>query len=87
MPNAFTYQINPARIVFGPGTLARVAEEITGQGCRRALINSRFSQYQLVFQELFPCILHRGPKYISYLARLYFWCVGKGRTRSCGLGL
>ncbi|MCD6071772.1 MAG: maleylacetate reductase [Microvirga sp.] len=40
MPNAFTYQINPARIVFGPGTLARVAEEITGQGCRRALILS-----------------------------------------------
>ncbi len=40
MPNAFTYQINPARIVFGPGTLARVAEEIMGQGCRRALILS-----------------------------------------------
>lgn len=40
MPSAFTYQVNPARIVFGPGALARVAEEVTGQGCRRALILS-----------------------------------------------
>lgn len=40
MPSAFTYQVNPARIVFGRGALARVAEEVARQGCRRALILS-----------------------------------------------
>ena len=40
MMQAFTCNLNPARIVFGQGTLAKVAEEIRGQGCARALILS-----------------------------------------------
>lgn len=35
---AFTYTANPARIVFGPGSLSRVAEEVRGLGGRRALV-------------------------------------------------
>jgi maleylacetate reductase len=46
MIKAFTYDINPARIVFGRGTLARVADEVTGLGCRRALILSTDFQKQ-----------------------------------------
>ena len=34
---SFNCQTNPARIAFGPGSLSRVAEEMTGQGGRRAL--------------------------------------------------
>ena len=40
MMTAFTCNLNPARIVFGQGTLTKVAEEISGQGCARALILS-----------------------------------------------
>ncbi|MFV0296543.1 MAG: maleylacetate reductase [Hyphomicrobiaceae bacterium] len=40
MMQAFTCNLNPARIVFGQGTLAKVAEEIRAQGCARALILS-----------------------------------------------
>jgi maleylacetate reductase len=40
MTSAFIYRSNPARIVFGQGTLAKAAEEVTGQGCGRALILS-----------------------------------------------
>ncbi|MFQ8430663.1 maleylacetate reductase [Amaricoccus sp. W119] len=36
----FTHVTNPARIVFGPGTLSRVAEEVAGQGGTRALVLS-----------------------------------------------
>ncbi len=36
----FTCNLNPARIVFGQGSLAKVAEEIRGQGCTRTLILS-----------------------------------------------
>ena len=37
---SFTCQTNPARIVFGPGSLSRIAEEVTGQGGTRALVLS-----------------------------------------------
>jgi maleylacetate reductase len=40
MPTSFTYQINPARIVFGPGSVSRVAEEVAAQGGTRALVLS-----------------------------------------------
>lgn len=34
----FTYTANPARIVFGPGSLSRVADEIHELGGTRALL-------------------------------------------------
>ncbi|MBS0505981.1 MAG: maleylacetate reductase [Proteobacteria bacterium] len=40
MTTPFSYDINPARIVFGPGTLARVGDEIKRLGASRALILS-----------------------------------------------
>lgn len=36
----FLYNTNPARILFGQGALASVADEIRGQGCRHALVLS-----------------------------------------------
>jgi maleylacetate reductase len=44
MPDAFTYQTGPARIIFGPGSLARVGDEVAGQGCSRALVLSTSSR-------------------------------------------
>ena len=35
---AFVYNALPARVVFGTGTLARVADEVAALGCRRALV-------------------------------------------------
>jgi maleylacetate reductase len=35
---AFTYVAQPSRVVFGPGTLARLGEEIERLGARRALV-------------------------------------------------
>ncbi|MCA0872242.1 maleylacetate reductase [Seohaeicola saemankumensis] len=40
MPDPFIYTASPGRVVFGPGTLARVGDEIASLGCRRALILS-----------------------------------------------
>lgn len=40
MPAPFTYPINPGRILFGPGKLAYVAEEVTRLGASRALVLS-----------------------------------------------
>lgn len=40
MRQPFICAINPARIVFGQGTLSKVADEVRGQGGRRALILS-----------------------------------------------
>ncbi|OOY15712.1 maleylacetate reductase [Thioclava sp. DLFJ4-1] len=40
MPEAFIYTSTPGRIVFGSGTLAKVAEEVERLGCARALILS-----------------------------------------------
>ena len=40
MTAPFTASFHPARIIFGPGTLAQVADEIAGQGCARALVLS-----------------------------------------------
>lgn len=40
MPAPFTYPINPGRILFGPGKLADVAEEIRRLGATRALVLS-----------------------------------------------
>lgn len=37
---SFTYAPSPARIVFGPGTLSRVGDEVTGLGGKRALVLS-----------------------------------------------
>jgi maleylacetate reductase len=37
---AFSCNLNPARIIFGSGSLARVADEIRGQGCTQALVLS-----------------------------------------------
>lgn len=36
----FVYQSSPSRIVFGVGSIAKVAQEIEGLGCRRALLLS-----------------------------------------------
>ncbi|MBM7456647.1 maleylacetate reductase [Oceanisphaera litoralis] len=38
MTKPFTYNINPARIVFGPGCLSQVAEELEQLGVRKALV-------------------------------------------------
>lgn len=38
MSDGFICTLNPARIVFGAGTLARLADEIGRLGCRRALL-------------------------------------------------
>ncbi|WP_127114467.1 maleylacetate reductase [Shimia sediminis] len=40
MVSEFTYNANPARIVFGRGVSANVAAEISGLGCSRALVLS-----------------------------------------------
>lgn len=40
MIQSFVASFNPARIIFGPGTLAQVGDEISGQGCGKALILS-----------------------------------------------
>ncbi|KAI3611533.1 Maleylacetate reductase (plasmid) [Cupriavidus necator H850] len=40
MPAPFTYPIHPGRILFGPGKLADVAEEVTRLGATRALVLS-----------------------------------------------
>jgi len=40
----FTYTALPARVVFGAGTLACVAEEVVRLGCRRALVLSTSQQ-------------------------------------------
>lgn len=40
MTSSFTYDINPGRILFGPGTLDAVADEIRRLGAKRALILS-----------------------------------------------
>lgn len=40
MSQAFTYDVNPARIVFGKGTLAQLPEELERAGGKRALVLS-----------------------------------------------
>ena len=40
MTAPFQGDFNPARILFGPGTLSAVGDEIEGQGCSRALVLS-----------------------------------------------
>jgi maleylacetate reductase len=38
MNSSFSYNANPARIIFGEGALAGVADEIRRMGCRRAIL-------------------------------------------------
>lgn len=38
MSHDFVYTANPARILFGPGSLARIADEVSLLDCRRALV-------------------------------------------------
>ncbi len=40
MPDIFIYNASPCRVIFGSGTLAKVAEEIAALGCSRALVLS-----------------------------------------------
>lgn len=40
MPDIFIYNASPCRVIFGSGTLAKVAEEIAALGCSRALLLS-----------------------------------------------
>lgn len=40
MSHDFLYTANPARVLFGPGSLARIADEVRLLGCRRALVLS-----------------------------------------------
>jgi len=44
MPAPFVYQALPARVVFGTGTLLRIADEVAALGCRRALVFSTPNQ-------------------------------------------
>ncbi|MGR4070078.1 maleylacetate reductase [Billgrantia sp. C5P2] len=44
MSHDFVYTANPARILFGPGSLARIADEVRLLGCRRALVLSTHSR-------------------------------------------
>lgn len=38
MPQSFTYQVSPMRVVFGVGTVAQLADELDRLGVRRALV-------------------------------------------------
>lgn len=38
MPQSFTYQVSPMRVVFGVGTVAQLADELDRLGVRRALL-------------------------------------------------
>ncbi|BBI54626.1 hypothetical protein HORIV_70470 [Vreelandella olivaria] len=40
MPYSFLYSAHPARIVFGPGSLAQIADEVRRLKCTRALVLS-----------------------------------------------
>lgn len=40
MPHCFLYTANPARILFGPGSLSKIADEIRHLGCSSALVLS-----------------------------------------------
>lgn len=40
MPHSFLYTANSARIVFGPGRLSQLADEISNLGCSKALVLS-----------------------------------------------
>ena len=40
MPHSFLYIANPARIVFGPGSLAQINDEVRQLGCTQALVLS-----------------------------------------------
>ena len=45
--NPFIYNANPSRVLFGSGTSAQLAEEISAIGCSRALILSTPQQAEL----------------------------------------
>ena len=45
--NQFIYCANPSRVLFGSGTSAQLAEEISAMGCSRALIISTPQQADL----------------------------------------
>jgi maleylacetate reductase len=48
MPQPFVYQVSPMRVVFGVGTIARLADELERLGVRRALVvASRRQQAEL----------------------------------------
>lgn len=40
MPHSFLYTVHPARIVFGPGRLSQLADEVSHLGCSKALVLS-----------------------------------------------
>lgn len=40
MPHSFIYSANPARIIFGPGSLTQLADEVQLLGCSHALVLS-----------------------------------------------
>ncbi|MDI5935910.1 maleylacetate reductase [Halomonas kalidii] len=44
MSHDFVYTANPARILFGPGSLTRIADEVRLLGCPRALVLSTHSR-------------------------------------------
>ncbi|MGP9656182.1 maleylacetate reductase [Halomonas sp. AOP35-4E-18] len=46
MPHSFLYIANPARIVFGPGSLAQIADEVRQLGCSQALVLSTPSRHE-----------------------------------------
>jgi maleylacetate reductase len=46
MPDDFVYIAHPARVIFGSGTLERLAAEVAALGCRRALVLSTSHQEQ-----------------------------------------
>ena len=38
MPQSFTYQVSPMRVVFGTGTVAQLADELGRLGIGRVLV-------------------------------------------------
>lgn len=44
MPHSFLYTAHPARIVFGPGRLSQLADEVSHLGCSKALVLSTSSR-------------------------------------------
>lgn len=46
MPSSFLYTAHPARIVFGPGSLEQINDEVRQLGCSHALVLSTPSRRQ-----------------------------------------
>jgi alcohol dehydrogenase class IV len=56
---SFTYQALPTRVVFGRGTLARLANELGALGCRRVALLTTPGQRRLA-EQVAPALTGTG---------------------------